>query len=384
MLGPLGVVAETLQLRRQSLPPLRCQPQILEASGDPMKKFYTQVTEIYEKVARVLPSFEGNPCGQCKSCCQATYITRHQVSELELATMEQHLGKERVALFRRYIAREQDPSGRLRFEDCPMLDEKGCSIHPYRPMSCRLYGHFRSDDTELISHCVFRGKEMVIPKAELRRHQPGLSELNELAAEYASHFPAQSIETKNLQENPHGDLADRASYLLAHQRHREALEILEPLIKQDDSPSVRLLLGLAYDGLGDYAKAAAAYRFALEVSPSNPQLHLYLGSSLYYSGKNQEAKEAFSTAVDLAPEHQMAVGFLGLSNFALGCFDEARRAFARAVQLEDEPSLFRFQLGQACERCGRPDDAVMAYTMALEHSSSREMAQQALSRLQPS
>ena len=347
-----------------------------------MKKFFTQVTEIYEKVARELPSFEGNPCGECKSCCQATYITRHQVSELELATMEQQLGKERVALFRRYIAREQDQAGRLRFEDCPMLDEKGCSIHPYRPMSCRLYGHFRSDDTELISHCVFRGKETVIPKAELRRRQPGLSELNELAAHYSSHFPAQDIKAENLRENPQGDQGDRASYLLAHQRHREALEILEPLSKEDDSPNVRLMLGLAYDGLSDYSKAAAAYRFALEASPSNPQLHLYLGSSLYYAGKNLEAKEAFSTAVNLAPEHLMAVGFLGLTHAALGAFEEARKAFARAVQLEDAPSLFRFQLGQACEQCGRAEDAVMAYTMALEHPSSREMAQQALTRLQ--
>jgi Fe-S-cluster containining protein len=73
-------------------------------------------------------------CHACKRCCH--YQVR--VNPYDVLTLARHLGTSTTQVKRQYL---DEDSTLLRDKGgaCVFLNERGCSVHPSRPLACRLY-----------------------------------------------------------------------------------------------------------------------------------------------------------------------------------------------------------------------------------------------------
>jgi uncharacterized protein len=75
-------------------------------------------------------------CHACKRCCQYKAI---RVSPYEILRLARYLGLTTTE----FIARHTEAGGTvLRTKengDCGFLNERGCGVHPDRPLACRIY-----------------------------------------------------------------------------------------------------------------------------------------------------------------------------------------------------------------------------------------------------
>ena len=75
-------------------------------------------------------------CNACKRCCHNKVI---RVGPYEILRLARHLGISTTAFIVRYteaggtVLRTRDDSA------CVFLNERGCGVHPDRPLACRLY-----------------------------------------------------------------------------------------------------------------------------------------------------------------------------------------------------------------------------------------------------
>ncbi len=341
-----------------------------------MKKFYVAVEELYVSVTEQLPRVEGNPCGDCRSCCSAESMHSHQVGALELAYMRYQIGPERVQEFERYLDREKAGDA-LVYPYCPMLGDSGCSIHPYRPLSCRLYGHYRADNTPIFDHCVFKGREVVVPAEQQKQKMPGAEALTRLALDYAAYFPPRLREGERRSRQPQTPF-ERAVEAMAEAEFETALVLLKELVMEDDSALVNQMIGGCYQGMENFTEAARWFRRAIEHSPDNPQLHYRLGSVLFLGGALGEARTALEETLRLEPDRHQAAGMLGFIHLLEKRPAEAEPLLGQAVAAELEPGPYCFQLAVTQHCLGQLDSARKHYEMALRFGPTRADAERPL------
>ena len=348
-----------------------------------IKRFYREVSRIYAETSKTLPSPPENVCGDCRSCCRAATMS-HKVSRLEFDTLEFQIGKEKTDRFRTYIKREKDASGQFIFPECPNLDERGCGIHEHRPLSCRLYGHFRTEATPLIDHCVFKGTETILSSEEEREGLPGNAMIRELDLEYASFYGQAEATLPQAAQPKITDEFDLALKLIAVQRHEDAILVLENLMTQNPATFVKQTLAATYNDLGLHNKAVIMLVQALETETNSPQLYYELGRALFSLKRYEEARMGFTESVRLAPTLSMAQGLLGLSYSADGLVKEGLEHLLVAYSLEKKAGPFRFHIGRLYEQLGKLEEAKEFYRSATEHGASRGIALAQLERLEKS
>lgn len=345
-----------------------------------MKKLYVAVEELYGRVTEQLPQVEGNPCGDCRSCCHAANMISHSVSRLELAYLGENIGQDRADLFRRFLDREKDGEGHLVFPACPLLNERGCSAHIYRPLSCRLYGHYRSDETKLIDHCVFRGKEIAVPAKDQKKLMPGTQEMTLLALDYASYFPPELKEKERADWTPQTDLEKAADFMKVGD-YAAATPILEGLLTQEDSALLNEMLAGCYQGVGLFPQAAERFSRALVHQPENPQLHYRLGAAHFLAQNFDRARTSLGRSLELVPDNPTAQGLLGFVHRLQNRHEEAAPLLEAAVKAETQPGPYRLQLAFAQHNLGQLEEARKSYTMALEFAPTQADAQAGLDSL---
>ncbi len=346
-----------------------------------VKRYFIEIEQVFAGVTQALPKVEGNPCGECRSCCSVR-MKSHRVSRLEFDFLAHHIGDERTSEFRRYIAREKTQDGGFVYENCPLLNEYGCSVHEIRPYSCRLYGHIRNDKTELLSECVFRGSERVVPKEHERHMLPEHPRLIELVTEYNSYFAPPDHEVEQVENPLLQTELDLAMHYQVSGRYDEARVLIQKMIAEEGERFLLLqMLGETSEALKDYLAAVEAFGKALHFTPENPELHYRLGCNLFWLNRYDEAGEALEEALRIDPQRSRCLGFLGFVRQFQGLFDQAADYYRRAVDTEDKPGLYRFQLGYALEQLGRRDEAQTAYEKALEFEPTEAMARDALALL---
>lgn len=302
----------------------------------------------------------------------------HKVSELELATMAFHLGEARVDRFRRFLARERSSNGELVFHECPNLDEEGCSVHLHRPLSCRLYGHFRAESAELLDECVFRGHETVLPDLQEHRLSPGQSQLAELSIDYLSYFPvAPGPGNFRLYKHAETDL-EKASYLQVTGEYESALPLLLHLRQAEASTNVLRMLADCYEALKDHDAALEVLQDAIARSPLNPELLVRKGANCLFAGRLPAARQALEEALSIAPESGKTLGLLGFVHQLSGDLLEAKQCLSLSVDKELEPGPYRFQLALVLKGLGEHVPAVAMFHRALEYAPTRLQAEQAL------
>ena len=347
-----------------------------------MKEFYIAIAEVYQTVSLASPKVEGNPCGACRTCCTSAAAS-HKVSDLELATMEWHLGAERVAPFRRYLQREKAVDGTALMENCPMLGPDGCTVHEYRPMSCRLYGHFRAESTPLFEHCVFQGQETVFADHQEHLLTPGQPELTELNLDYLSYFPP-TFGAGSIREKPYLEAQtpmEKASELKCLGEFAAARDLLLELRVERDTPNLLLMLAECHEALADYSDAIEVLEAAMKLSPMNPELYTRLGANHLWLGQLEPSAKALQHSLKLASDRRNAQGLMGTVCQLQADLTSARLHLARAVELEDEPGPYRFSLASVLRDLKETQAAREMFLAAQEYSPTRQAAQQALESL---
>lgn len=123
---------------------------------------------------------------------------------------------------------------------------------------------------------------------------------------------------------------------------------------------------ISYERLGNWTKAEADFRRALELNPGQPMVLNYLGYSLVEKKmKLDEALGMIERAVKAEPENGAIVDSLGWAQYRLGQYDEAVVNLERAAELYAMDPVVNDHLGDAMWAVGRKTEARFQWSRAL-------------------
>jgi hypothetical protein len=104
---------------------------------------------------------------------------------------------------------------------------------------------------------------------------------------------------------------------------------------------------------GRYAEAAAAYRHAIRVLPTEPRAHVGLGICLAELGRDADAGRAFERALEVDPTLAQAYTNLGILAARQGQQDRARELYDKALELQPDNQTARRRLIELVSRVNR-------------------------------
>ncbi len=131
------------------------------------------------------------------------------------------------------------------------------------------------------------------------------------------------------------------------------------------NPEDHFVLANRRAAAGDWDRAAADYRCALERNPDHPEAWNNLGLALKHLARGDEALAALCRAVALKPDFSEAYNNLGNLFRDQGRLDEADRAYRRALALDPRNAGVLYNLGGVHLVAGRLDEARRAYEEAI-------------------
>ena len=135
--------------------------------------------------------------------------------------------------------------------------------------------------------------------------------------------------------------------------------------------------GIAFERLGEWPKAEADFKRALELEPDQPLVLNYLGYSWVEQEHNlDEAKTMIEKAVELRPDDGYIVDSLGWVAYKLGDFEEAVHQLERAVELVAGDPIINDHLGDAYWQVGRVHEARFQWQRVLTLEPEDDLAAQ--------
>jgi len=131
--------------------------------------------------------------------------------------------------------------------------------------------------------------------------------------------------------------------------------------------------GISYERLGQWDKADADFRRALELQPSHPQIMNYLGYSLVERRENlDQALALIEEAVSLRPDSGYIVDSLGWVYYRLGRFEDAVAPMEEAAELLATDPIVNDHLGDVYWKVGREYEARFQWQRALSFDPEPE------------
>ncbi len=124
--------------------------------------------------------------------------------------------------------------------------------------------------------------------------------------------------------------------------------------------------GICLERSGEWARAVADFRKALEIEKDQPAVLNYLGYSYIDKGENlEEALSMIEKAVQAQPEDGAFLDSLGWGLYRLGRYEEAVASMEAAVELMSDDSLVNDHLGDVYWAAGRKREAEFQWKRAL-------------------
>lgn len=124
--------------------------------------------------------------------------------------------------------------------------------------------------------------------------------------------------------------------------------------------------GICHERMGNWSKAEADFRQALELNPDQPQVLNYLGYSLVEKRiKLDEALDMIERAVAARPDSGYIVDSLGWVLYRLGRFEDAVEHMERATELLPVDPVVNDHLGDVYWAVGRETEAQFQWARAL-------------------
>ncbi|MCG7362041.1 tetratricopeptide repeat protein [Roseomonas sp. ACRSG] len=166
-------------------------------------------------------------------------------------------------------------------------------------------------------------------------------------------------------------MARLGDLLRARQRFPEAVEAYDAAIARAGELKASgwpLLYarGISLERSGQWPRAEADFKRALELAPEQPYVLNYLGYSWVERGENlTEAREMLERAVALRPQDGNIADSLGWALFKLGDLPGATKWLEKAVELESRNSTINDHLGDVYWATSRQTEAVYQWRRAL-------------------
>jgi tetratricopeptide (TPR) repeat protein len=167
-------------------------------------------------------------------------------------------------------------------------------------------------------------------------------------------------------------LIELGDVLRAHSRFTEAAQAYDRAIQhqpQGDAKSWRLYYdrGVTLERSGQWPRAEADLKRALELAPDEPLVLNYLGYSWIDKGENlPDALKMIQRAVELRPTDGYIVDSLGWAFYRLGDWSKATQFLERAIELLPEDPTINDHLGDVYWRTGRLAEARYQWRRALQ------------------
>ncbi len=162
------------------------------------------------------------------------------------------------------------------------------------------------------------------------------------------------------------------------ERYKDAIPAYTKLIEITDQTGgagwvAYYARGISYERSGEWPKAEADFRKALEIEPDQPLVLNYLG--YFYIDRNEHLDEALSMIERAAierPEDGAIMDSLGWGLFRVGRYTEAVAAMEGAVELMSDDSLVNDHLGDVYWAVGRQREAAFQWRRALSFKLETE------------
>jgi tetratricopeptide (TPR) repeat protein len=297
----------------------------------------------------------------------------HRIGSMEMEYLTRNVGNDRVSLFKEYVTQKRDGQGEVVHPICPLYDRDrgGCSAYSYRPMSCRLFGHYFLEGTEAPEECLYKERGKKIKAARYFDEIPFARDLRELNWEYLSRRPyttktmkeenryAEKIGLESLVEDIDlVDVVDRALHLELKGELEQAYQLFrEHEREQGASPFFYFYFGNLCDEMEKYDEAIECFRHAISLKDDNSLFCFRLALDLVVRGEREEALGWFLKVIELNPENAIALGYLGYLHLIDAKPRDAAGYLEKSLAIDSEQPFFRFRLGLAYLGMGRGDDA---------------------------
>src|SRR5208282_6175953 len=118
-----------------------------------------------------------------------------------------------------------------------------------------------------------------------------------------------------------------------------------------------ILLGEAYDGLGQRSNAITEFEAARAISPSEPRVHFGLGYLHWKSREYDEAKREFESELSVNSSNALALTYLGDIALKRDHTDAALSLLDRATRINKDIRIAYLDLGFVYLREARYKDA---------------------------
>lgn len=149
-------------------------------------------------------------------------------------------------------------------------------------------------------------------------------------------------------------------------RPQRVLAILASLeARERENSRLYLLLGEAYEALGDNVRAEENYRKAIKIKPSDPFVLSRLGWTLLKLGKLDEAEEIFNLRAKYYPFDPLKLKHRAHILLARGKYQEAVEEFHKFIEQNDTDPFAHLGLAMAFQHLERYDEAIKEYRLAL-------------------
>ncbi|WP_413717655.1 tetratricopeptide repeat protein [Silicimonas sp. MF1-12-2] len=155
------------------------------------------------------------------------------------------------------------------------------------------------------------------------------------------------------------------------QPYDDALALIET--PEEQHWIVYFARGISHERTGEWDKAEADFRKALELRPEQPQVMNYLGYSFLEMQSNyDEALDLIERAVALRPDSGYIIDSLGWGLYRLGRYEEAVGHMEKAVELMPIDPVVNDHLGDVYWAVGRKREAEFQWHRALSFIDHEE------------
>jgi predicted O-linked N-acetylglucosamine transferase (SPINDLY family) len=168
------------------------------------------------------------------------------------------------------------------------------------------------------------------------------------------------------------DPVDALRSVLAFQQlgdHAKAIARLQRLLRSHpDHADALNLLAISLHAIGEVNDALTAIRKAISVRPDAPGFHTNAGVFAVATGDFAAGMAHYRRALELDPECADACNNLGAVLLRIGRPEQAELALRRALEIEPDSANARVNLGNVLRGLGREDEAIACYRRAIELS----------------
>lgn len=132
--------------------------------------------------------------------------------------------------------------------------------------------------------------------------------------------------------------------------------------------------GISYERAGDWPRAEADFREALQLEPGQPLVLNYLGYSMVEKHENlDEALAMIEAAAKAQPDDGYITDSLGWVLYRLGRYQEAVAPMLRAVELTPDDPVINDHLGDVLWKVGRKREAEFQWRRALSFGPADDL-----------